>query len=179
MTLINFTLLTVANASALSELAIRAYRDHYLDLWHDEGAWYIQHSFAPYQLATELADPNARYFRIDLERKPVGFLKVNLDNPLPGSPLPNESAVTDMELERIYLVDAATGQGVGQAAMNFVEMMARERGKQTLWLKSMDNSLALGFYKRLGFQQHGTHRLNFSQMKAERRGMVILKKLVE
>lgn len=173
---ITFTPLSVADAPALSELAIRAYRDHYLDLWHDRGEWYMQHSFAPQQLATELADPNARYFRVNLNNEPVGFLKVNLDNPLPGSPSPDQSAGTDIELERIYLVDAATGQGVGQAAMDFVERMARERGKQTLWLKSMDSSLALGFYKRLGFQQQGTHRLTFPQMKEECRGMVILRK---
>ncbi len=176
MSLITFEPLTVADAPALSEVALRAYRDHYLDYWYDRGEWYMQHSFAPSQLAAELADPNARYFMVNLNSEPVGFLKVNLDKPLPGSPSIGQSVVTDIELERIYLVDAATGQGVGQAAMDFVERMARERGKQMLWLKAMDSSPAIGFYRRVGFQQHGTQRLTFPQMKEALRGMVVLRK---
>jgi len=183
MTSIDFTPLTVADAPALSEVALRAYRDHYLDYWYDRGEWYMQHSFAIDQLATELADQNARYFMVNLDSKPVGFLKVNLDKPLPCSDLsgngkgsPTVSQTDGFELERIYLVKTVTGHGVGQVAMNFVETMARKRGKQTLWLKAMDSSPALGFYKRLGFQQHGTHRLHFPQMKEDLRGMVILRK---
>ncbi len=166
---VTFTPLTVDDAPALSEIALRAYRDHYLDYWDDRGEWYMQHSFAPDQLARELADPNARYFLVHLDAVPVGFVKVNLDKGLDHFP-----AADSIELERIYLTEAATGHGVGKAAMQLVEQIARERGKKTLWLKAMDTSTALGFYKRMGFRHHGTHRLSFPQMKEERRGMVIL-----
>ncbi len=176
--LLTFTELRVADAPALSDIALRAYRDHYLDYWYDRGEWYMQHSFAPTQLATELADPNVRYFTVRFHNEPVGFLKVNTHKAVPNSTLPTHSEQNSLELERIYLVKAATGHGVGQAAMQFVETMARVQGKQTLWLKSMDSSLALGFYKRMGFQEHGTHRLTFPQMKEELRGMVILSKEV-
>jgi len=37
---------TAKDAEALSEIAIRSYRDFYLYLWHDDGEWYIQRSFA-------------------------------------------------------------------------------------------------------------------------------------
>jgi len=174
MPLITFTELRVADAPALSDIALRAYRDHYLDYWYDRGEWYMQHSFAPSQLATELADLNARYFTVQLHNEPVGFLKVNTHKALPNSNLPAQSERNSLELERIYMVKAATGHGVGQAALQFVEIMAREQSKQTLWLKSMDSSPALGFYKRMGFQPYGTHRLTFPQMKEELRGMVIL-----
>lgn len=175
---ITFIALSIADAPALSEIALRAYRDHYLDYWYDRGEWYMQHSFAPTQLASELVDPNARYFIVQLRNESVGFLKVNTHKAVPNSTLPAQSEQSSLELERIYLVKAATGHGVGQAAMQFVEEMAREQGKQTLWLKSMDSSSALGFYKRMGFQEHGTHRLTFPQMKEELRGMVILSKEV-
>ena len=173
---VTFTPQTTANAPALSEITLCAYRDHYLHLWHDAGEWYMNHSFAVDQLTTELADPNARYFMVNLNGEPVGFLKLNLDKVLPDTDSITHSEANDMELERIYLVKEATGHGVGQAAMRFVEDMARERGKKTLWLKSMDTGPALGFYERMGFKHHGTQRLNFPQMKEEFRGMIVLVK---
>lgn len=179
MPTVSFHPLAVADAPALSNIALRAYRDHYLDYWYDRGEWYMQHSFAPDQLALELASSNARYFRIDLNGEPVGFLKINLDKALPNSSTAPEQAVREgIELERIYLTKNATGHGVGQAAMQLVEQIARERGKKTLWLKAMDSSPAIGFYARMGFRHHATHRLSFPQMKEELRGMVVLVKTV-
>ncbi len=175
---ITFTLLTTADAPALSEVALHAYRDHYLHLWHDAGEWYMQHSFAIDQLTTELADLNARYFMVNLNSEPVGFLKLNLDKALPDSDTTTHSEANSLELERIYLVKEATGHGVGQAAMRFVETMARERSKQTLWLKSMDTGPALGFYERMGFYPHSTQRLTFPQMKQELRGMIVFQRAV-
>lgn len=131
----------------------------------------MQHSFAPAQLATELADPSARYFMVWLHDDPAGFLKVNLEKPLPDQPGNN-----GLELERIYLLKETTGHGVGRAAIDYVEGLARSLGKQTLWLKAMDSSPAVSFYKHMGFQEHSTLRLTFLQMKEELRGMVILQK---
>jgi diamine N-acetyltransferase len=173
MSPVTFVLLTPSDAHALSKIALRAYRDHYLDYWHDRGEWYMQHSFAPEQLTAELADPNARYFMVHLNAVPVGFIKVNLDKALD-----HYSAADSLELERIYLVKEATGTGVGQAAMQFVEQLARSHNKKLLWLKSMDTSPALGFYKRVGFQTHSTLRLTFPQMKEELRGMIVLQRSV-
>lgn len=133
----------------------------------------MQHSFAPEQLATELADTNVRYFMVHLNTVPVGFVKVNLDKALD-----HYSAADSLELERIYLVKEATGSGVGQAAMQFVEQLARNHNKKYLWLKSMDTSPALGFYKRVSFQPYGTHQLTFPQMKEELRGMIIFFKMI-
>jgi GNAT superfamily N-acetyltransferase len=168
---VHFNRLTSADAEALSNIAKRSYSQHYLDYWYDRGEWYIEHSFAVKQLAKELDDPNTRYFMVLVSAKPVGFLKINVDKPLLG-----QSNNNGLELERIYLLKEASGQGVGRAAVEYVEDIARQLGKQTLWLKSMDTSQAVGFYKRMGFQEYSKLRLNFPQMKEELRGMVILQK---
>lgn len=168
---VRFTQLGPADARVLSTVALESYRQHYLDYWYDRGEWYMQHSFAPERLAVELADPNARYFMVWRHNERAGFLKINLDKPLPDQP-----ANKGLELERIYLLKAATGHGVGQAAVEYVEKLARGAGRQTLWLKAMDTSEALSFYERMGFRHYGTLRLDFPQMKEELRGMVILQK---
>jgi diamine N-acetyltransferase len=178
MPAVTFISLTPADAVSLSDIALRAYRDHYLDYWYDRGEWYMQRSFAPEVLAAELADPTAQFYSINLHNEPVGFLKINPDKTVPVEQQSSTPNTDSLELERIYLVKNATGHGVGRAAMQFVDQVASERSKQTVWLKAMDTSEALGFYTRLGFQRIGTLRLDYSQMREERRGMVILKKQV-
>src|ERR1051326_7278967 len=85
------------DAALLSNVAVTAYRDHYLHLWYDEGKWYIEKSFAENNLRAELKDPNAWFFIIYYKREAVGFLKLNIDAPL----LSENGNV--LELERIYL----------------------------------------------------------------------------
>ncbi|WP_019987272.1 GNAT family N-acetyltransferase [Rudanella lutea] len=173
MPAVQITPLTTTDAPALSEIALRAYRDHYLDYWYDRGEWYMKRSFDPAVLSAELADPTALFFLVSLDSEPVGFLKINPDHPLPGTTDPRS-----FELERIYLIGRVTGRGVGRAALTFTENLGRERGKTVLWLKAMDTSDALQFYNRVGFETCGTLQLEFPQMKVERRGMVILKKAI-
>src|SRR5215210_4628256 len=88
----------VADAPALQAIAVQAYSDHYLDTWNDNGAWYLQTFFNIGRLLEELGDPLARFYLIFDLGEPVGFLKLNVDKPLPGT------IKNALELERIYLI---------------------------------------------------------------------------
>src|SRR5215831_9106915 len=72
------------DAQLLSEVAIKAYSDHYLSLWYDEGAWYIDKCFSVSVLEQELSDDNALFFLVYHQKSPVGFLKINTDAALDG-----------------------------------------------------------------------------------------------
>ncbi|MEZ5427590.1 MAG: hypothetical protein R2747_15075 [Pyrinomonadaceae bacterium] len=52
----------VADAETLSEVAIRAYSDHYRHFWTDGGEWYLERSFSPDNLRAELADRGNRFY---------------------------------------------------------------------------------------------------------------------
>src|SRR6266498_2066745 len=69
----------VDDAALLSDVAICAYSDHYLHLWHDEGKWYIEKSFSVESLLHELGDANAWFYIIYYNKEAVGFLKLNID----------------------------------------------------------------------------------------------------
>lgn len=169
---LDFKLLSASDADQLADVALRAYTDHYLHLWHDDGAWYINRSFTPEVLRLELADANARFYLVRQHGQPVGFLKLNLHQPSPCHETANA-----LELERIYLISAVTGQGVGKACMQFVIEQARELDKELIWLKAMDSSHdALAFYRAMGFEPCGTDRLPFEMMKEALRGMVVLQR---
>src|SRR5215831_15301327 len=90
------------DAALLNDVAIRAYSDHYLHLWYDEGRWYIKKSFSTKNLVRELEDANAWFYLIYFNEIAVGFLKLNID-----APLEKEENMNALELERIYLTKAA------------------------------------------------------------------------
>jgi hypothetical protein len=63
-----------ANVALLSDVAVRAYSDHYLHLWYDKGEWYIDKSFSVKNLLRELEDENARFPLFIVMRKRLVFL---------------------------------------------------------------------------------------------------------
>ncbi len=159
------------DAKILSEIAIRSYTEFYLSLWYDNGEWYINHSFAPAILEKELKDLNHAFFLLKENENPVGFLKLNIDQPLKGY-----NQYNCIELERIYFIRSVTGKGYGRLAMEFCFDYSRKLKKEIIWLKTMDSSDTVFFYKKLEFEPCGNFYLDFPQMKPEFRGMIIFMK---
>jgi diamine N-acetyltransferase len=169
---ISFKKLQVEDAKLLSEVALKAYADHYLHLWHDGGEWYMHKCFTEQQTQAEVADPNAAFYLALYHNVPVGFLKLNID-----APLQNEENKNALELERIYLNEDATGKGIGKELVRLTFEVARKNNKEIVWLKAMDSSSeSISFYKKMGFDIIGTYTLPHKLMKEELRGMVIMKK---
>lgn len=161
-----------ANIHLLSEVALKAYADHYLDLWYDQGKWYMEKYFSVERLTTEINDKNSCFYVAFLTNSPVGFLKLNIDAPLEA--MNNKDG---LELERIYLSKAVTGKGIGRELINLTLEIAEKFNKDFVWLKAMDTSKEpIEFYKKMGFEITGTHRLKHPLMKEELRGMVIMTK---
>ena len=160
-----------AAAGEISEVAIRSYKDFYLYLWNDDGSWYVNRCFSPSIIEEELKDPNATFFLLRKNFERVGFLKLNFNRELKGF-----EELNCLELERIYLTQAASGKGYGREAMEFCFEFARKKWMQIIWLKAMDSSPAVDFYRKMGFEQCGSFRLDFELMKPSLRGMVIMKK---
>ncbi len=164
--------ITLADVNALSVIALQAYCDHYLHLWHDGGEWYKQKSFSVEQLSGELKNTNAKFYLICINNDACGFLKLNID-----VVLDSYEDINSLELERIYIAKFATGRGVGRYSMEFVLGLAKELDKKMIWLKVMDSSAdAISFYKKQGFEICGTYHLDFEQMKEEFRGMYVMKR---
>ncbi|MPR34311.1 GNAT family N-acetyltransferase [Salmonirosea aquatica] len=160
----------VGDADALSALCLEIYPQYYLHLWHDNGAWYQHMRYSPAALARELADAQTEFYWIKKEGYPVGYLKINLYarpdvDALPGAGL---------EIERIYLLRAYAGMGLGQGAMAWAEAVARWLGRDYAFLYTMDSSDARWFYEKIGYEKRGETRLAFEKMKPEYRGMYLM-----
>jgi ribosomal protein S18 acetylase RimI-like enzyme len=160
------------DASLLSAIALKAYCDHYLHLWFDNGEWYKKRCFTKEVLEQELADANNLFYIAYGGDEPAGFLKVRINAVLETAPEKN-----GLELERIYLTKASCGKGIGKQLMELSFTIAHQYQKEIIWLKAMDSSAGpIAFYRQMGFEICGTSRLSFEEMKEEYRGMVIMKK---
>ncbi|MEJ8757455.1 GNAT family N-acetyltransferase [Pontibacter sp. H259] len=171
MAVVTLTPCTTSDLHTLQDIALNSYGDHYLHLWNDGGAWYIERCFSDAALRKELEDPNAAFNLVYADNELVGFLKLNVNKALE-----NYTSEDALELERIYLTKAASGKGVGKQVMEFVKQFAEARNKKVIWLKAMDSSHdAIRFYEQNGYQHCGTYHLDFEAMKPEYRGMVVMK----
>ncbi|GEO11605.1 GNAT family N-acetyltransferase [Segetibacter aerophilus] len=158
------------DAHLLSTVALKAYADHYLDLWYDDGKWYMEKYFSEERLLEEINDNNSLFFIAFFKDSPVGFLKLNIK-----ASLERFEDKNSLELERIYLNKEATGNGIGKELIELTIKVAEENSKDLVWLKAMDTSEGpITFYKKMGFEIAGTHRLKHPLMKEELRGMVVM-----
>ncbi len=105
------------------------------------------------RLLKEWKDPKSKFFFIEEEQVPVGFLKLNF--------YPAQSDLNDpnsLELERIYILKSHQRKNLGQQLLNFAIAQAKESRLDYLWLGVWEhNEKALQFYKRNRFEPFGQH----------------------
>lgn len=170
---ITFQRVTLSDVTALSALCEAVYRPYYAYLWHEGGMdWYIQKSYTPEQLTSEIADPNVAYYFVTQGAQTIGYCKFNLHSPIPSEPESNA-----LEIQRVYFFPESIGKGAGFSVMQKALEMAKTLEKEAIWLHVMDSSIeAQAAYRRWGFVECGKTRLPFVQLKPELRDMFILKK---
>ncbi|MFT2009566.1 GNAT family N-acetyltransferase [Pontibacter sp. 13R65] len=155
----------------LINIAIASYTEHYTQLWHDGGVQYVKQQFSYNTILREWTDANAAFFMLYFQGNLVGFLKLNLSKELKG--YEKEEC---LELERIYIIKAVSGSGIGAEAVRFTLDYAQNLGKRVVWLKAMDSAAeVIHFYERSGFRKCATFVLDAPTMKEEFRGMYVMK----
>ena len=162
----------VGEAEALSTLCQEIYAQHYLHLWHDNGAWYQRMRYSEAALADELANEQTEFYWIKRDSQKAGYLKLNL-NAQPDASLFTTST-PGLEIERVYLYKACAGVGLGQKAMAWAEARARQLQRAYVFLYTMDSSKARLFYEKAGYLTQGVKKLDFEKMKSEYRGMYLM-----
>ncbi len=155
---VRFVPVTAGDAVRLAATARQAYLPHYASLWSDGGEGYVARSFAPSVLAAEIGAPGAACWFIDTAQGTAGFLKCVAPEPARAATLAPPAGY--LYLERLYLGPGCTGAGLGTAALDFVDGVARARGLAGVWLRAMaDEARVIAFYARHGYVGCGTDRL--------------------
>lgn len=114
---------------------------------------YLATSFDEAKFRRELSDSNTEFFFVYSGEELAGYMKLN--------EAPSQSDVNDktsLEIERIYVLSKYQGKGLGALLMDKAISIAKERGKEYIWLGVWEkNEKALAFYKKHGFHKIGEH----------------------
>jgi len=168
---INYRLLQLTDLPLLQKVGRETYVPYYPHIWKEGGLdWYMERCFGNAVLGSELVDPNIEYWIAEDESgQIIGFLKLVLQKPVPDSRI--EQA---LYLEKVYLMPAYFGKGVGQHLIRFAKQRALDLNQAAVWLMVMKNG-PIQVYERAGYKIVGEVHWDFERMKeAERGGWVMV-----
>ncbi|MEE4177110.1 MAG: GNAT family N-acetyltransferase [Bacteroides sp.] len=146
--------LTPSDLDALQAIARQTFYETFVFTNTEENLRkYLDESFSADKLTTELNDPNAVFYFARLDKKVIGYLKVNFG--------PSQTAFQDdkaVEIERIYVLAEFHGKKVGQMLLEKSLEIARQKKAETVWLGVWEhNHRAISFYRKNGFVEFDTH----------------------
>jgi GNAT superfamily N-acetyltransferase len=144
----------------LYDIYIKSYKEHYTHIWEDQGKAYLERYYNKTAFEASLNKPSNRYFLIYLSLEPVGLFK------LTEHALENHSLDHCLEINKVYILNAATGKGMGSKVLSFVKDMAIAQNRNILWANVMEKSKAKDFYETNGFELVKQTNLDFQFMKS-------------
>ena len=114
---------------------------------------YIHEKLSIEQLAQEMATQGSEFHLLNLHEQTIGYLKVNF-----GDAQNEPFGQNALEIERIYLLNAYQGMGLGKFLFNHALAIARHQNVLFIWLGVWEkNQKAIRFYEKLGFKTFGKH----------------------
>ena len=147
--------LTLADLDQLQSISRTTFHETFAaDNSEADMAHYLEHNLSASRLAQELVNPESRfYFAEDDDGNALGYLKTNT-----GAAQSEPQDPQALEIERIYVLSAHHGQGVGAARYRQARHDAEQQGAPYLWLGVWEhNRSALQFYQKHGFTAFASH----------------------
>jgi ribosomal protein S18 acetylase RimI-like enzyme len=144
-------LATPADASAISDLADRAFTAKFAHLYRPEDfAAFMAEAHSVAKVSAELVDPGMRTAVIEDESGALlAFCKIKLESSLPAG---HSDAVRPLELKQLYTDPVRIGGGLGSRLMDWAMAEAVREGADEVQLSVYsDNPEAQRFYHRYGF----------------------------
>ena len=144
------------DAEVLSALSKNTFYDTFVGTCTDEDMQQFLHEYFDIEIVKkELVDKNDFYFFIEVNNKPVGYLRLAEDY----SNFELMKQWKALELKRIYVDKDFHAKGLAQELMAFAESFAKENKYEVLWLGVWEhNHRAKKFYEKMGFKDSGhTH----------------------
>ena len=114
---------------------------------------YLEENLSAEKLSAELHDNNSRFYFAELDKKVIGYLKLNFGQ--------SQTELKDgraLEIERIYVIREFQGMRIGQKLYDKAINIARDEGMDYVWLGVWEeNPKAISFYRKNGFVEFDRH----------------------
>jgi GNAT superfamily N-acetyltransferase len=142
------------DAALIADMSRRTFYDAFADQNTPEDiAQYMDTQFSRESLMAEVGMPGNIFLLAYLDGQPVGYARL-LEHEAP----PGMGEGPAAEIVRIYAEQSAIGKGVGKSLMQYALDLAREKGKNWVWLGVWEhNHRAIAFYTKWGFEKFGDH----------------------
>lgn len=164
---------SVSDVAVLSDISYRTFDETFRPFNTPENMQaYLEKAYTTEKLTKELENPHCKFYFLFVDGQLEGYLKLNEGGA--QTELNDENAI---EIERIYLEKSAQGRGLGAELMNFSIKLAKELGRDYIWLGVWEhNEKALHFYTKNGFSKIGEHAFYLGE---DRQIDFILKKMLK
>lgn len=138
----------------LQQIAKQTFLETYAsDNTEEDMQVYLQQGFSLEKLKDELNDPNSEFNLAWVDRKIVGYIKINFG--------PSQTELKDeqsLEIQRIYVLKVHQGKKIGQSLYQKAVEIAQQKNLDYLWLGVWEeNQKAIQFYEKLGFVAFNKH----------------------
>jgi ribosomal protein S18 acetylase RimI-like enzyme len=114
---------------------------------------FMDEAYSEAQMRKELAEPGAVYLIAEDGEHFAGYARVRENNEVD-----NDLGKNHLELQRLYADIPWQGKGVAKALMDACEKIARDRGKDWIWLGVWEhNPKAQHYYHKHGYERFSEH----------------------
>ena len=162
----SFRVATIADADCISTLATQVY----LNTYATEGirplfVREVNAQLSVVAISELISQPATSFILVERAAHLIAFAQVTF-----GATHDRVTAKNTVELDRLYVHERFTAQGIGKALLKHVESLAASTGASALWLTAWVHNLrALRFYAAQGFVDAGMTMYRFEHEQHENR----------
>ena len=140
--------------SLLQKIAIQTFRETFaFDNTAEQLQDFFDEAYTLSALKSEIADKESETYFILMSGKAAGFLKVNW-----GSSQTEQVLEDAFEIQRVYILKAYQGLGLGKQLFEFALERAQISGLSWVWLGVWEkNFKAQSLYAKYGFKKFAEH----------------------
>jgi len=145
---------TISDLEIIQEISKHTFIETFADVNSaDNMANYVWENFNPEQMASEINNPNSKFYLASLENEIIGYTKLNF-----GDAQTEKQKGTNLEIHRIYVLQAFHGKKIGQLLLDEVLKIAKQLAVKSVWLGVWEeNHRAIQFYSKNGFVEFDKH----------------------
>jgi len=145
---------TISDLEIIQEISKQTFTETFAEVnTPDNMANYLRENFNPEQMASEINNPNSAFYIASSEKEIICYMKLNF-----GDAQTEKQKGNNLEIHRIYVLQAFHGKKIGQLLLDEVLKIAKEMAVNSIWLGVWEeNNRAIQFYTKNGFVEFDKH----------------------
>ena len=145
---------TISDLEIIQEISIQTFTETFATVNTAENmANYVLENFNSAQMASQINNLESVFYLATLDTETIGYMKLNI-----GDAQTEKQKETNLEIHRIYVLQAFHGKKIGQLLLDEVLKIGKETGIDFIWLGVWEeNHRAIQFYSKNGFVEFDKH----------------------